>query len=193
MDSFDNGSEPAALSSDLARLSAALEAILFVTDTPVEITSLAEATGLPHTQVKEALDHLRESLSTRGLRLQWLHERVQLVTAPEHAGSIERFLGLELSSKLSTAALETLAIVAYRQPVTRAEIDAIRGVNSSGTLRTLIQRDLIEEAGRLDTAGNPYLYATTPAFLQHFGLTSLDELPELPAEEAVRLLAEGLI
>lgn len=173
---------------DSAALSRALEAILFIAEGPVELSALAQATGATSSQVEAALAHLGEALHSRGLRLQLSRGRVQLVTAPEHAHWIERFLGLDLSTKLSAAALETLAIIAFRQPITRAEIDAVRGVNSSGTLRTLIQRELVEEAGRLETVGNPYLYATTPPFLQYFGLTSLEELPPLSPEEAAKLL-----
>lgn len=169
-----------------ALLAPALEAILFVADGPVELAALAQATGAPLEQVEAALASLAETLQARGLRLQASRGRAQLVTAPEHSLWIERFLGLDLSSRLSAAALETLAIVAYRQPVTRAEIDAIRGVNSTGTLRTLVQRELVEEAGRLETVGNPYLYATTPGFLQYFGLASLDVLPPLSPEEAAK-------
>jgi segregation and condensation protein B len=102
---------------------------------------------------------------------------------------IERFLGIQPQPKLSPAALEALAIVAYRQPVTRAQVDALRGVDSSGVIRALLGRDLIAEAGRLDTVGRPILYATTAEFLRQFGLSSLAELPpldlpELPGEPA---------
>lgn len=173
---------------DPAALGRALEAILFVAEGPVELSALAQATGAVARQVEAALAHLGETLQERGLRLQRSRDRVQLVTAPEHAVWIERFLGLDLSAKLSAAALETLAIIAYRQPMTRPEVEAVRGVNSSGTIRTLLQRELIEEAGRLETVGNPYLYATTGLFLQYFGLASLEELPPLAPDEAAKLL-----
>jgi segregation and condensation protein B len=102
-----------------------------------------------------------------------------MVTAPEAAPHIERFLDLELSSKLSAPALETLAIVAYQQPVTRAEMEAVRGVNCDSVLRTLLSKGLIEEVGRLPQAGRPIVYGTTFEFLQHFGLQDLAELPPL--------------
>ena len=102
-----------------------------------------------------------------------------MVTAPEAAGYVRRFLGLELTGKLSPAALETLAVVAYRQPTTRADVEAVRGVNSDSVLRTLINRGLIEEQGRLDQAGRPIVYGTTFEFLQHFGLSGIDQLPPL--------------
>ncbi len=164
---------------DPATLGRVLEAILFVADGPTELPVLAQATGAAPAEVEAALEQLDVALAGRALRLQRFKGRVQLVTAPDCAGWVERFLGLELGSKLSAAALETLGIVAYRQPITRAEVDAVRGVNSSGTIRTLVQRELIEEVGRLETVGSPYLYATTPAFLQYFGLASLEELPAL--------------
>jgi segregation and condensation protein B len=106
-------------------------------------------------------------------------ETVQLSTAPRFAEHVRRFLGIERQARLSAAALESLAIVAYRQPVTRSEIEAVRGVDSTGVLATLLQRELIECIGRQEGPGNPMLYATTSAFLMHFGLQSLAELPIL--------------
>ncbi|MDQ7031087.1 MAG: SMC-Scp complex subunit ScpB [Ardenticatenia bacterium] len=167
-----------------------LEAILFVADGPVEIATLAHVLSCDTAQVEAGLRALEAKLEGRGLRLQHLRQRVQMVTAPEVAPVVERFLGLNLSAKLSPAALETLAIIAYRQPITRAEIDRIRGVQSSGVLRTLVARELIEEVGRLDTVGHPILYGTTFRFLEYFGLKSLDELPPLEPDEAAHLLAD---
>jgi segregation and condensation protein B len=106
-----------------------------------------------------------------------------MTTAPEAAPLIERFLGLEASSRLSRAAMETLAIIAYQQPTTRPEIDSIRGVNSDGVLKSLLSKGLIQEAGRAERPGRPILYVSTPDFLQHFGLRSLLELPVLAQEE----------
>jgi segregation and condensation protein B len=140
-------------------------------------------------QVEEALQLLAQEYTERGLRLQRKGKRVQMVTAPEAADHIRRFLGLEFTSKLSPAALESLAIVAYRQPITRAQVEAIRGVNSDSVLRTLVSRGLIEEQGRLDQAGRPFLYGTTFEFLQQFGLASLDQLP--PLEESHTAADEG--
>jgi segregation and condensation protein B len=108
---------------------------------------------------------------------------VQLTTAPETAEAIERFLGLEATSHLSRAALETLAIIAYQQPVTRPQVDSVRGVNSDGVMRSLLSKGLIQEGGRAEGPGRPILYSTTPEFLQHFGLNSLNELPPLEREE----------
>ncbi|GAP61784.1 segregation and condensation protein B [Ardenticatena maritima] len=182
-----NGEPSPAPVNDAHALAPWLEAILFVADAPVELDALARAVGGTIAQVEAGLDALEEALAARGVRLQRARGRVRMVTAPEYAAAVERFLGLDLSTKLSKAALETLAIIAYRQPITRAEIDEIRGVQSSGVLRTLLARELIEEVGRLDTVGHPILYGTTFRFLEYFGLKSLDDLPPLDSEEAEAL------
>jgi segregation and condensation protein B len=161
-------------------LAALLEGLLFVADGPVALSRMAAALEVTPEAVQVLLKELEESYTGRGLRLQWSGgNTVQLTTAPTAAPVIERFLGLETSGRLSAAALEALAIIAYRQPITRPEVDAIRGVNSDGVIRTLVSKGLIEEVGRKEAPGRPILYGTTPAFLQHFGLVSLDELPEL--------------
>ena len=134
-------------------------------------------------EVEEALEQLKEEFQNRGLRLQRHGKKVQLVSAPELTDYIERLLGLSISGRLSTAALETLAIVAYRQPITRPDIEAIRGVNSDGVLRTLLSKGLVEEVGRLDTVGHPMLFGTTFEFLRFFGLEELKDLPELKLPE----------
>ena len=164
-------------------LTSLIESLLFVADAPVTPAQLAAALDVEPKAVEEALDQLAADYQQRGLRLQRKAGRVQLVTAPEAAPAVERFLGLELSSKLSPAALETLAIVAYRQPVTRAQVEAIRGVNSDSVLRTLINKGLIEEVGRLEQVGRPILYGTTFEFLQYFGLQDLQDLPPLDEGE----------
>ena len=156
-----------------------IESLLFVADEPVAIGRLAAAMGVNREAVEETLRVLSEEYAQRGLRIQRKGERVQMVTAPEAAPHIERFLDLELNSKLSAPALETLAIVAYQQPVTRAEMEAVRGVNCDSVLRTLLSKGLIEEVGRLPQAGRPIVYGTTFEFLQHFGLQDLAELPPL--------------
>ena len=118
------------------------------------------------------------------MQLQRLAGKVQLATTPDMTEYIERFLGLSLSSKLSTAALEVLGIIAYKQPLTRPEMEAIRGVSCDGVLRNLLSKGLIEEVGRMDTVGHPIQYGTTFEFLKYFGLSSLNELPPLEMEEA---------
>ncbi len=173
-------------------LSALLEGLLFVASEPVTPSQLAQALDISPTQVEKGLTHLDEILKIRGLRLQRNAGRVQLTTAPEMAETVERFLGLEATSKLSRAALETLAIIAYQQPVTRPGVDLVRGVNSDGVMKSLLSKGLLQEVGRAEGPGRPILYGTTPEFLQHFGLNSLSEMPalDLPesAENGVELL-----
>jgi segregation and condensation protein B len=160
-------------------LAAQVESLLFVADAPVFVSRLAEALEVTSGQVEQALAELEAQITAGGLRLQRAGNRVQLVTAPEAASCVERFLGLEARTRLSRAALETLAIIAYGQPTTRPEIEAVRGVSSDSVLRTLLSVGLIEEIGRAPTVGRPILYGTTFEFLQHFGLRSMDELPPL--------------
>lgn len=164
-------------------LNAKLEALLFAAPGPVTPAHLATALQITTRVVERGLEDLAAYHENRGLRLQRHGGRVQLTTAPEIANLIEDFLGLEESSRLSKAALETLAIVAYDQPVTRPQMDAIRGVNSDSVLRTLLGKGLLQEVGRADGPGRPILYSTTPEFLQHFGLSKLDELPALSKDE----------
>ncbi|MCB0246796.1 MAG: SMC-Scp complex subunit ScpB [Anaerolineae bacterium] len=163
----------------LGQLAGLVESLLFVAPDPVQLTALADALEEPLERIEEALAHLADLQHDRGVQVQRARDRVQLVSSPEAAPYIERFLGLDLVVKLSPAALETLAIIAYRQPVTRAQIDEWRGVNSDGVLRTLLHRGLVEQGERLEQAGRPFHYHTTFDFLQHFGLQSLDDLPPL--------------
>lgn len=157
-----------------------LEAILFVSPVAVTPVQIAAALQIPAKEVEKGLTLLDNQYAGRGIRLQWHQGRVQLTTAPEIAEIIEHYLGLEATSRLSRAALETLAIIAYQQPATRPEIDAIRGVNSDGVLKSLLSKGLIEETGRAERPGRPILYCTTSDFLSHFGLASIEELPPLP-------------
>jgi segregation and condensation protein B len=170
-------------------LSAALESLLFVADEAAEPAQLARALGLTVEEVEAQLLALDTAYREggRGLRLQTRNGRYQLVTAPEAANLIETFLNLDTSARLSAPALETLAVVAYRQPVTRAQIEAVRGVDCSGVLRSLLQRGLLEEVGRLDAPGRPVLYGVTDLFMHHFGLTALHELPPLDNAELQRM------
>jgi segregation and condensation protein B len=164
-------------------LSVQVEALLFVAAEPVTTAQLAAALDVSASVVERALNELDAQLSSRGLRLQRHAGRVQLTTAPQLAELIERFLGLESTTHLSRAALETLAIIAYQQPVTRPQIDAIRGVNSDSMMKSLLNKGLILESGRADGPGRPILYSTTPEFLQHFGLNSILEMPPLAKQE----------
>jgi segregation and condensation protein B len=175
---------PAETSETELPLFAKLEAILFVAPEPVSTAQLAAALDVAASVVERGLNELDAALTNRGLQLQRHAGRVQLTSAPQLAELIERFLGLEATTHLSRAALETLAIIAYQQPVTRPQIDAIRGVNSDSMMKSLLSKGLILESGRADGPGRPFLYSTTPEFLQHFGLSSILEMPSLaPAQE----------
>lgn len=170
----------------MVELAILVESLLFVAPEAVKITNLADALEETPERIEEALAELMAGQAARGVRVQRHGERVQMATAPEAAAAIERFLGLDLTTKLSPAALETLAIIAYKQPVTRAQIDDLRGVASDGVLRTLIHRGLVEQGERLEQAGRPFQFRTTFDFLQHFGLQSLDDLPLIEtADESI--------
>ncbi len=172
------------MTADAPRLApdALLEALLFSAPQTVTPQALADALGWTVEQVQHTLAQLETRLQNSGLRVQRQRGHVQLVSAPQAAPYIEKLWGLDVHLKLSPAALETLSIIAYTQPVTRPQIESVRGVNSGGVLRTLLLSGLIEELGRADSVGRPILYGTTGTFLQQFGLTSLEELP--PLEQA---------
>jgi segregation and condensation protein B len=171
--------------AEMAEMKAALESILFVADQPVEIVQLRRVLDVPMEALEDLLAMLVEDYKERGIRIARLKDSVRMVTAPESAPFVQAFLGLEQTVRLSGAALETLAIVAFKQPVTRSQVEAIRGVNSDGVLATLEGRGLIEETGQRDTPGHPLLYGTTMAFLQHFGLESLEELRKRSPKDLV--------
>jgi segregation and condensation protein B len=166
-------------------MTAKLEALLFVAPGLVSVAQLAAALDVSTNEVEAGLEALAAKYGAQdsGLRLQNYRGRYQLTTAPEAAELIEHFLGLEATSRLSRAALEALSIVAYRQPATRPQVDAIRGVNSDYVLKSLLSKGVIDEIGRAETPGRPILYGTTPEFLQYFGLNSLDDLPPLNLDE----------
>src|SRR5579871_2621390 len=166
-------------------MEAALECLLFVAGEPVSLEDLVHALAMEEASVEAALRSLQVSLTERGSGLQLLRIAGgwQLSTRPEHAEVIGRLL-TRGSSKLSRAALETVAIIAYRQPITQPEIEAVRGVAVGSVVKTLVERKLIVEAGRKQTVGRPILYATTPDFLHYFGLRDLSELPPLDEGEA---------
>ncbi len=153
-----------------AQIAAAIESVLFVLR---KLLDIDEATLI------EGLQGLAQQLESqgRGIRLQRLGTQVQLVTAPENARYVAALLGLPMTARLTTAAMETLAVIGYRQPITRAQIEAVRGVNSDRALASLVLHGLVVEIGRAQTVGRPALFATTVEFLQQFGLTSLEQLP----------------
>lgn len=169
---------------------AALEALLFVAERPLSRREIAQLAGTDRATVDARLGDLEVALRDRGIRLLVDGERVELATAPEGGALVARYIGAD-AVRLSPASLETLAIVAYRQPVTKAAIERIRGVDSDYTVRTLLHRRLIVELGRSDAPGRPFLYGTGFEFLERFGLTSLEELPPLDVEVAARLAEEG--
>lgn len=161
----------------------ALEALLFAAPGLSSVEQLSQALNVSKSEVDQSLEALSAHLTLEhGLRLQKIKNQYQLITAPEHAEMIEKFLGLEVTSRLTQAALEVLAIVAYKQPTTRPEIDSIRGVNSDGVVKSLLAKGLIEELGRSEAIGRPILYGVTNEFFQHFGLESLDQLPTVDLE-----------
>ena len=161
------------------RLPAVLESLLFIAEEPQQLETLAKSVGVTRQRVEQALELLSNSANGRGLIVQRLGDRVQLATAPDAAPYIEQFVEVE-AGHLTRAALETLAIIAYRQPATRTTIEAVRGVNSDYGVATLLARGLIEEVGRAPGPGRPALFGTTLRFLEYFGLQRPDELPPLP-------------
>jgi segregation and condensation protein B len=164
-------------------LTALVEAILFVTPEPISANQIASLLDISPRLVKNSFNELDQLYAGRGIRLQYHNNRVQITSAPEAAGVLEELLELETTSTLSQAALETLSIIAYQQPITRPQIDSIRGVNSDGVLKTLLNKGLIDDVGRAEGPGRPILYSTTTEFLKYFGLGSYDELPPLDFEE----------
>lgn len=179
-------------------LQSKLEAILFVAESSVSINQLAEILEVKSSDVEKAVIELKTHLETgHGLRIQKHGGKIQLTSSPDLALVIEKFLGLEASARLTKASLETLAIIAYKQPITHPGIDAIRGVNSDGVLKSLLFKGLVEEIGRAETPGRPILYGTTKEFLQNFGINSLEELPDIesleqakPEQEQVKVLKD---
>lgn len=175
----ENQSEPFT-QNEIARV----EALLFVASAPVTPSQLGEALNIDSKTIDGILGELgRCYADKRGINLQWHGGRVQLTTAAEYGEDVEKFLGLEATQRLSKAAIETLAIIAYRQPVTRPGIDAVRGVSSDGVIKSLLSKGLIQEVGRAEGPGRPILFSTTAEFLQHFGLSSLAQLPPYEAND----------
>jgi segregation and condensation protein B len=163
-----------------------VEAILFVATEPVTVEQLSEATSASAKEIQAALAELRTDTRSRGLSLREVGGGYRFFSNPQYREHVERYL-MPPKTYMSPASLETLAIVAYLQPVTRAEVESIRGVNVDGVMGTLEQRELIRELGRKDVVGRPILYGTTTAFLEAFGLRSVDELPPLPQDAPKRV------
>ena len=167
---------------DIIELTPALEAVLFASGDPVPVARLSLVFGVPEEDIIVTAAKLAEyyESNARGIRLLRLGNTLQLCSAPEHAKTIAKVIEHRAAPKLSPSALEALAIIAYFQPVTRAYVEQVRGVDSSYTVSSLAEKGLIEPCGRLDAPGRPTLYRTTEAFLRGMGITSLDELPTLP-------------
>lgn len=171
-----------------------IESILFVADEPVDVNALARLSGQKDADVLAAVEEIASDYQGRGVRIQRTADAVQMVTAPEASALVEQFLGVDEDQRISHAALETLAIIAYKQPISRQVIEAIRGVNCDRALASLSARGLVTEVGRAPSAGRPYLYGTTFRFLEHFGLEKPEDLPPLPevaAEQGTRNQEQG--
>jgi segregation and condensation protein B len=173
-------------------LRAALEAILFTSNEPVTLDSLAEALGEDRAAIVSQLDEIKRILEANigGFTLEQTAGGWRLATRPEHEPVLKKYFAKKGESRLSIAALETLAIIAYRQPITAPEVSDIRGVNSTAVLRTLLERRLIRVSGRKNVVGSPFLYRTTREFLIHFGLNDIRDLPRL--EEFGDLIGETI-
>ena len=173
-------------------LRSALEAILFVSNEPVSVDALAEALGATNDEVNAQLGEMKRFLEENvgGFTLEQTAGGWRLATRPEHEAILKKYFAKKGEGRLSIAALETLAIVAYRQPITAPEVSEIRGVNSTGVLHTLLERHLVRIAGRKAVVGSPFLYRTTREFLIHFGLNDIRDLPRL--EEFGDLIGETI-
>jgi segregation and condensation protein B len=190
---MDDLAEPAApVSMEDTQLQAVLEALIYVTEEPLTVDQLAAALGQPGARVRESLDRLISEFEKpeHGIAVREVAGGFKIATKPEHHDSVRDFVkSLKPPLKLSLAALETLALIAYKQPVTGPEITEVRGVQGTGVLKTLLDRKLITTAGRKSVVGKPMLYKTTKEFLVQFGLKDLSELPSLKEFEEIRRLA----
>ena len=169
---------------DTNELAHVIEAILFVAGEPVNVKDMQRALDVTEDETRQAIDALDSDYSfhRRGITLKRFGEHIQLSTRAEYAPYVERLLQPIQKQSLSQSALETLAIVAYRQPVTKLEMEAVRGVKCDYSVQSLVNKGLIEEVGRKEALGRPILYGTTDKFLSHFGLHTLDDLPKPPEE-----------
>lgn len=186
------------LKSNKKRLAGILEGILFGAGEPVSQRELEKAMELDDAVICELLDGLQKEYrkAERGIRLVQINNTWQLSTKPEHYDFVNRILGQQEVSGLSRASMETLSIIAYRQPITRIDIDNLRGVSSNSSVQKLLDRGLIKEAGRLEAPGRPILYKTTPAFLKTVHLKSIEALPsfeEFSEGEQQKIDVEGIL
>ncbi len=164
---------------------AVIEAIMFAYGEPITIDKLSEASGLDNETAVKLIDQLerRYNVNESGLRIIRVNDGFQIATRQEYSENIKKAMETRRQQPLSQAAMETLSIVAYNQPVTKAFVEQVRGIDSSSVVNTLVERNLLEEAGRLELPGRPVAYRTTDTFLRCFGLTRIEELPALPNQE----------
>lgn len=174
------------------RLKTILESLLFITKKPVTLEELQAVIGIEKSIIERSIYDLLVEYETRGINIAKIAGGYQMVTKPENASFVDKLIHSPILTTLSNAALETLAIIAYKQPITRLTIENIRGVNSDGVVQTLLEKRLIEETGRSEGLGRPILYATTVEFLRHFGLKDLSDLAPLPMDE-MAAFREGII
>ena len=159
-----------------------LEAILFVAGEPVAVADLAQALEVSELEIMHAVEELQRECERRGVTIHRYGDHLRMETRPEYAPYVERLLQPVQRQTLSQTAMETLAVIAYRQPVTKGEVEQVRGVKCDYSVQSLLHKGLIREAGRKEALGRPILYATTDRFLEHFGISDIRELPPLPSE-----------
>ncbi len=177
---------------DQNQLKLVIESVLFVADGPVELRTLARLTEQTPEAINQAIEELGATSRERGVRIQRTGQSAQMVSAPETASYVQRYLGIDENQRLSPVVLVTLTVIAYKQPVTKGEVERILRKNCEYSVMVLKARDLINEVGRADGPGRPYLYGTTFKFLEHFGLEKPGDLPPLPElEVAAALVAEN--
>ena len=157
-----------------------LEAILFVAGEPVAVADLAQALEVSEMEIMHAVEELQRECERRGVTIHRYGDHLRMETRPEYAPYVERLLQPVQRQTLSQTAMETLAVIAYRQPVTKGEVEQVRGVKCDYSVQSLLHKGLIKEAGRKEALGRPILYATTDRFLEHFGISDIRELPPLP-------------
>ena len=181
------------MNSEEGSLKGRIEAILFVAGEAVAVRDLARALQTGEKEIRETINNLKDEydFEQRGFILKRFGDKVQLATRPMYSGDVVRLLQPVQQQSLSQAAMETLAVVAYKQPVTRAEVEQIRGVKCDYSLQSLMLKGLIREAGRKDTIGRPILFCTTDEFLSHFGLEDLNGLPPMPQSENAEMEKEA--
>lgn len=179
---------------ELNEASHIIEAILFVAGEPVAVTDIAVALGLTETETMRAVEEMQRDfdLNRRGIVLRRYGDHLRMETRPEYAPYVERLLQPVQKQSLSQTAMETLAVIAYRQPATKGEVEQIRGVKCDYSVQSLLSKGLIKEVGRKEALGRPILYATTDKFLEHFGLSDIRELPPLPEAQPVEKADEPL-